>query len=322
SPAEIKEKILQYRSYGAGFYFLEDCNPGRTAVARTHALWRAEPSTDSLYLHLRPGDTLFPNCFAVLVRRRNAATQKCIPANFFAAETDICYADGSIRKQRPLFRECCHLRPFSEDSLEYVNHGYRHQVLTFAASSPKTLDKGATLVNHLPRWNNCALRGMTSDMLYISDSLACLKAWEPVDELDDLLFSFEQILSACRVALEQPDIYVIGQGFEAACRAQLVKYALWRSFVLHVQGRKQEAEDCFLFAPVIFSTIVHAACWRSMECLLTDNDPTAKAWLDAYFEQEDEPVRPERPLEGGFSRIRQGLRRLCLREKKSRFSDW
>jgi hypothetical protein len=208
-----------------------------------------------------------------------------------------------------------------------VKKGYRHAVLPFGRHYSIRRDKVSTLKNHDARWNTLAYAGFYADVLYIDEPLGCLRAWEPDDELDEILFSFEQILTMCRATRELPDTHVADARFEPACRAQLAKYALWRAFLLYEKGLNKEAEDCFLMARIISPPIAggeEEECRRRMETLLETGDASAKLWLAAHFSREEAPDTPKRPVGGMFTQMWRQTRRWFSGEKKSKFAeqDW
>lgn len=315
------EKILEYRREWTGCFSLPGRRIGRTMTAEATALWdlQACPGTPLL---LWPGDTVYPHCFATCAEWFKRAERQRFDVSFLALEADIREADGTIHRQTPLFSGPGLLRAYSEDSLEYVRKGWRHAILPFGRFYSPGRDKPGTLFNLDFWWCRLAYAGFENNVLYSNEPLACLKIREPEDELDDVLFAFEQALTMFRMIKEMPDNFIASDDFERFCRLHLARYAVWRSFVLHARERHKDAEDCFLLARIICPAITEEECWPYMERLLEHGDESGIARLSAYFAREEASDKPKWPMGGALTRAWRRVREICSREKKSRFSEW
>jgi hypothetical protein len=194
-------------------------------------------------------------------------------------------------------------------------------VLPFGRRYSTGRDKASTLRNWAARWNTLAYAGFSADVLYIDEPLGCLRVRDPDDELDEILFSFEQLLTMCRATRELPDSHIADARFELACRARLAEYALWRAFLLYGKGRVKEAEDCFLMAGIISPPVADEECRQHTARLLESDDAAAKLWLAEYFSREEAPDKPKWPVGGMFTHAWQQMRQRFSGEKKSKFSN-
>lgn len=313
------EKILHYKREWAGVFSLANKRIGRTMIADALCMWGYQAVPGIPFL-LRPGDIIYPHCFETCTDWLKRTKRQLYDISYLVAETDILEHDGSIRKQSPLFSKPCRLRAHSEDSYEYVKKGYQHAVMTFGRPYSGGRDKPSTLVNLDFWWNRLAYLGFGSNILYINEPLGCLKAREPEDEPDDILFTFEQGLTMFRMIKELPDSFVAHDNFESAGRNSLAKFALWRSFLLYGQGKPKDAEDCFLLARIIHPAIEEEKCYRQMERLITQHDSETIQWLEEFFSREELPDNPKWPMGGMFTYRWQQLRQYFSKEKTSRFS--
>jgi hypothetical protein len=313
------EKILRYRREWAGVFDLRGRRIGRTMKADAVSMWALQAVPGRRFL-LWPGDVVYPHCFKTAALWYRRAKRQRYPVTYIVGEADIREKDGAVRRQTPLFTKSCRLRAYTEDSYEYVKKGYRHTVLPFGRHYSIRRDKVHTMLNYDARWNTLAYAGFFTDVLYIDEPLGCLRVREPDDELDEILFSFEQILTMCRATKELPDSHVAGARFEPTCRAQLAQYALWRAFLLYERGQSKEAEDCFLMTRIISPPIAGEECRRRMETLLETGDTSSKLWLAGYFSREETPDKPKWPVGGMFTHMWQQTRQWFSGEKKSKFS--
>jgi glycosyltransferase involved in cell wall biosynthesis len=312
-----REKLMRYRQKQTGVFCLAGKRFGRTMIADAARMYNLQ-RIGKRELLLWPGDVIYPHCFKTAENWMHTIERQHKYCSLLVAEADIRDQNGAIRKQSPLFTRPCRIRGYSVDSGEYAQRGYKHAVLTYGLGYSTDYSKGDTRYNQRYIWNHLISFGLYINTLYINESLGCFKERIYSDELDELLNFFETGLSCFRMAREAPDAHVIDGDFELGYRQQLARYALWRAWLLYGRQRIKEAEDCFLFAGVIWPGIYNEECWRAMERLVEHGEESAQIWLEAYFCKDEAPAEPKWPVGGIFTTIWQNLRqRFSLREKQS-----
>ena len=316
STDSTQKKLLRYHKEQTGIFSLAGKRFGRTMIADAARMYDFQRIGSREFL-LWPGDVIYPHCFKTAEQWMRRATRQKMSCHMLVAKADIREHDGVVRKQAPLFTRPCHIRGYSIDSGEYAKRGYKHAVVTYGRGYSTAYVKGQTQHNQRHIWNHLAYLGMNTNTVYINEALGCLRERLYADELDEILFLFEMGLTCFRMAKELPEAYVTDEHFEADFRSQLARYALWRAFLLYGRQRLKEAEDCFLFAGIIWPGMYDEECWRTLERLLEHSEEAAQLWLEAYFSQEEAPAEPKWPIGSIFTTIWQNVRQRFSREKRS-----
>lgn len=302
-----QEKILSYRKEHTGVYILEGKRRGRTMLsdaARTYEL----QGIGGRDLLLFPGDILYPQFLTTAEDWLYKAHKRGYTRCMLVAEADIRCSDGSLRKVPPLFSKPCLLRPFSLDFGEFIRHGYRHCVFTYGRAYSNFKTKIYTQTNQRVWWNQVAYQDMVEYTVYLDKPLGCLRErWYP-DELDELVFRFEQGLTCFRMGKELPEVHVQDDSFEKNYRLQLAKYALWRAWLLYGRGERKIAEDCALFSLVILPPMEDDKIFRSTMKLIADGDEVSASWLKALYEKEDATLAPKWPMGSWLTFVWQNLK--------------
>lgn len=281
-----------------GFFDLSGKPHGRTMQARATRMSAMQIGGRPMVLW--PGDTLRPSCIATMEYFWDKAIRQYFSVNCIVAEVEVLDDAGAIYAPPPLFTGPALLRSYSTDTVQYVDRGWRRQILRYGCSFTD-VDKPGTYHSHVRHWNQLAEVGAFSNILYLPDRLARQRRYDPPDELDDLLFRFEMALTCFRMMRESPETHVPVPGFEASFRRNLGKYALWRAWITRRRGDAKTAEDCFLMARVINPELESSESWRRMEHWLAREDEEDTAWITAWFAREEAPEPPKWPF-GGMAR--------------------
>ena len=271
-------------------------------VSRTIQAWGLRAlsfqAAPGMRLVLTPGDILYPYALKQINKMLSNAWREQINIDGLVAEVDLIDEDGKISHQAPLFTSHALLRSFSTDSIAYVDHGYKHQILLVGSFTSST-DKIATYRSYVRHWNQAHYIGLYHNLLYVSDPVACMRQFHPQDELDDLLFRFETGIAAM-LGANTNDFVLLDKGFESAFRTNLGYYALWRTWQCWRRGNKKVAEDCFILSRIINPQISEYEVYQRLERLLAQGQEEDDIYLEAFFAQEEPPQTPRWPF-GGYA---------------------
>jgi len=291
------EKLRALPSQRTGIFSISGATRGRTMVAQAVRMLELQSVPGRLVL-LWPGDILYPDYVSSAELWLNTIWKQQLNIVSLVQEVDIKKEDGSVERQVPLFSSPCVLRAFSSDSTEYLQHGYRHQVMLYNFPFSKATDKVGTYANHLVHWNQLSHAGLYKSFAYTPHPVACVREFTPPDELDDLLFRFEVGLTSFRMGHENSTSHVLGSHYEQCFRQSLAKYSLWRAWLLHAHGRAKIAEDCFILARVIDPSMDENEAWLCMERYLDSGGTEDRTWLEAWFAALEAPRAPKWCLGG------------------------
>lgn len=291
------EKLYALPPQRTGIFSVSGAARGRTMAAQAVRMMDLQCVPGRLLL-LWPGDILYPDYVTSAEQWLNTIWKQQLDITSLVQEVDIQKENGSVEQQTPLFSSPCTLRAFSSDSIEYLRHGYRHQVMLYNVPISRAADKIGTYANHLVHWNQLSHAGLYNSFAYIPRPVACVREFTPPDELDDLLFRFEVGLTSFRMGRENPASHVLGDHYEQSFRQHLAKYALWRAWLLQAKGQTKIAEDCFILARVIEPRMAENEGWLCMERYLDNGGAKDRAWLEAWFAAQEAPRSPKWPLGG------------------------
>lgn len=313
------DKILSLPwSDGVGFYAMTGKRIGRTSLADT-ALNLRHQSMGGPQIALWPGDVLYPEALKILFKEYARAVAAAIDKSLLViGEVDLRREDGTVHSQQPLFSKTCVTRGRSTDSGEFVRHGYRHAVFSYGYDYSCGKDKVQTQLNQRFWWNSLIGLGAWVDAVYVNQPVACLRERFHDDELGELVLKLEMCLSFLRASRDVPETTILDKDFESKYRVLLARFALWRAWLLHGRGEFKQAEDCYLFSPVIHAPIEKDDCFAWTRKLVEEGSEAAAAWLEEYYDREDQTLRPKWPLGGWFTTLWNRFRMSGTRSSKWR----
>jgi glycosyltransferase involved in cell wall biosynthesis len=232
---------------------------------------------------LYPGDVLYPECLRklseVYIQHYSIGPVSLI------CESDILMPDGTVHKQKPLFSGDC-LIDGRENLDEYVKRGYMHQIFQMTVDVPVQTGNRHRLFYYTYEgrcWNKLVNENKERYAIYVQEPMACTKRIDYEDELQEILFRWENI-----VMIVQYFSYRYGEsldeGFIRAATENMAEYALWRSFCLYQKdGNRKDIEDCFLISRVIAPSIQEKEIHRMMHGLIEEKNPKMETEIEEYF---------------------------------------
>lgn len=276
------EMLLQYNSYHLGIYAMKrPASRGLDVQTAAMGLSYVAPGGQySFSFVLYPGEQLYPGCI-----------QKCTDAFIYyqymkpvmvICETDILTAEGSVKKQKPLF-EKERVIDGKTEMTEYVKRGYQHQIFEMKLGF-SVKRKASKAVNEQRFWNKAANSNNENCAIYLPEVLACTKEVVYEDELEEILYRWEWILSMIRF-YETKFGHVFDTEYEVVAKKNLSIYALWRSYCLYKRGApKKDAEDCFMASALIDPKIRQTDIYEWTRLLIEGKDFIRK--IEAFHEEE------------------------------------
>ena len=306
------DKLLNYRKERTSIYILSSTSAGRTMSAKSARVSNYLPGEKEFMIW--PGDIVYPNFFKTAEEWQYRCERQGIKCPHLVSEVDVLNSQGIIKKQTPLYKRNCILRANSSDLHEYMLHGYRHPILSYGCTYSRTPVKSDLQFNQRHYFKQLALLGAYVNTLYLNTSLGCFRERTHSNELDEVLFDFDALLSLHRVGSANPDLYKIHDQYKDLSLLQQARYALWRAYVLYQKNMLKDAEDCFLISRVIYPKISEEQSWLKTETLLFHGDTTASTWLSDFYSKEETSRTPKWPVGGIFSSAMRHLRLLTTND--------
>lgn len=292
------EKLLQYdqRNFGTYRMVIENENQRIAEAAKILSfVWLNVSYFFAVIVY--PGEQLYPHCLKTLVAKYLHHT--CQGIKMVVCESDVLMENGEIMHQKPLFEEDRIING-REEMNEYIKRGYMHQIFHMGDSFAMTRHKSGSEQNERRFWNKLARGAQNHNVLYTKEVLACTKAVVYSDELKEILYRWEAIISIARFHTSKfgHDYY---DDFEKLAYHNLAEYALWRSFLLYQRGiHTKETEDCFLISSVIDEAIVQKEIYQHMHDLIIKGECHELYWIQQYYESENVTA-------GGTKNVCEGL---------------
>lgn len=290
------ELLLDLPRLNTGIFTCPGKPTGRTMYARAVRTFSLQ-GTPGRKLVLWPGDVLYADALMTMERRLYDAWRNRENCSFLIAEVDLRDEQGKVHSQTRLFNTAALFRSFSIDPLAYVDRGFRHQIMIYGAVSDRT-DKTGAYFTYIRHWNQLGCLGQFATGLYIPDVVGSCPEFKPFDELDDLLFRFETIIST-RMSAGALNNVILHDAFESSFRANLAHYALWRSWKLLKSDRKV-AEDCQILAAIIFPELRQYEVWKRLTAFAHGASDNGE-WLEVFFAKESPPANAPHPLRDSLS---------------------
>lgn len=289
-----------------GSYELALKNPQNTAVyripdvfrrtcfeARAVKFWRQMfPSGDYTFqVLLRPGDMMYPE----YLKRCSEQLVKHVSANpvFLICEADLKLADGTIKKQTPLYHTTKIIG--KEQVKDLLSKGIMHQVSYFGGGISDKMSRIDKLVNERIWWEKVIMTAIDRNVLYIPDQLICVREKRYEDELEAVLIGWEQIINITS-RLQSTFCNELDQDTGENGEKSMALYSLWRAMLLCREQKYKDAMDCILIAGVISPEIQNCGLYqmvltcfnqrdeallRETEALLnTLEDKTVDEWIN------------------------------------------
>lgn len=276
------EKLMEYDRYHFGVYRMERPYEERLIISYA-AKWVNAVRPGGAYsfmLVLYPGELLYPDCLKKCAEA--FIKYQYLKPSMVICEADIINANGSIRKQKPLY-ETERIIDGKTEMTEYMNKGYQHQIFEMRSGFGTGKYKANGENNEGRYWNKAARANHEMYAIYLPDVLVCTKEINYKDELEEILHRWEAIISMIRFYESK-----YGQAFDtayaSAAKRNVAEYALWRCYKLYCNGgRKKDIEDCFMISGIIQAEICETDIYRKLKSLLQGEEQILPE-IREYFE--------------------------------------
>lgn len=279
------EKALAYPKKNLGIYRkIGQLNKRQMVAEAGRILEFVYPGGEYCFsILLYPGDIMYPECIKKCVEAfvKNYALNPIT----LICETDIWNEDGTIRKQSVLF-EADKIIDGCNEIIEYVKRGYQHYIFAMNLEFAKERYKANSEINEQRFWNKLARIGNERNVIYLKDTLTCVKEITYEDELEEILYRWEAIISIERF-YQSKFGNLFDEKFSNEAVKNISKYALWRSWLLYKKGEeKKKIENCFMISSVIYPSIQKENLYQTIKSVLIDGKKEKCKEIELIFINE------------------------------------
>jgi len=278
------EKALSYPKENLGVYLKTGSIDKRQMITEAGRIVNyTYPGGEYCFsIVLYPGDVIYPECI-----------KKCVNAfvkNFgqnpiaLICETDIWMGD-TVKKQPTLFQIDRTIDGCNE-MVEYVKRGYQHYIFSMNIGFNTNRYKASGENNERRFWNKLGRIGNERNVIYIREALACVKEINYEDELEEILYRWEAIISIERF-YQSKFGNIFDKNFSSAAEKNISRYALWRSWILYKKGEeKREVEDCFMISSVIYPKVREEKLYQVIKDVIFNGEKGRYNEIEQIFENE------------------------------------
>lgn len=280
------EKLLTYDSFHMGVYQYTGEYNKRTmpALAARLASFTFPGGEYSYIMLLNPGDIIYPDFLkkmtALMYGYRDYNPRMVI------GEVDIIRkCDGKKVNARSMYDKE-HIIEGKAKGLELVSKGYSHNIICFGGEIEGRRYRSASILNERIWWNkNIMAYNFERNIVYTPERLACIRERFYEDELTEILLRYESIILLIR-GYDSRYMKNMDSDFQIKAEENICNYALWRSYLLHNEGKKKQALECFKIVGVISPIFTQNEIYNMLNELIIEGNPKNKLMIDKYFSME------------------------------------
>lgn len=275
------QKVLAYEPFHLGVYQVCSgiADSRMAAEAGKVAAYTKPRGGSCCQVVLWPGDMLYPDG----LERVAQSIEQYGHLDMVICETDIRTEDGTVVRPSKLY-ESERIIDGETEYMKYLVEGFQHNILSFGGEiyCGRCYINGQ--MNERVWWNKSFLANFGRDTLYIPEYLGCIRERYYADELQEILFRWDNFKRFCRF---YADRCKETEQEDAAAEKNMAYYALWRSYLRERKGDMRQAEECFRFSTVLFPKIRETQIYQSLERLLMGKDQSTLPYVRAYFDKSE-----------------------------------